>query len=70
MAWLSLDLGFKLLNLGLQIGNGLVTGLNPLGQCDPFAFGIGLPTVVGILAFGPKDEPCGGHADGEADEQE
>ena len=56
--------------LAFQAGDGLVTGLNPLGQGNPFAFGIGLASVIGILALGPEDEPCGGHADGEADEEE
>src|SRR5208337_1495406 len=33
------------------------------------ALGVGLAAVVGMLAFGPQDEPCGGRADGQADEE-
>ena len=60
---------FNLLNFGVQPRNRLVTGLNPLGQGNPFAFGVGFASIIGVLALGPKDEPCGGHADGEADEE-
>ena len=28
-----------------------------------------LPSVVGLLALGPEDEPCGGHTGGEPDQQ-